>query len=60
VVGSFVALNLLLGAVASGVDNAAHLGGLLTGTVLGTVLCLLDRSWRPARKRSQVVSRSPR
>jgi rhomboid protease GluP len=31
----FVGLNLLLGSISAGIDNAAHLGGLATGVVLG-------------------------
>jgi len=36
----FVGLNLLLGSISSGIDNAAHLGGLATGIVLGLGLVL--------------------
>jgi rhomboid protease GluP len=36
----FVALNLLLGSISSGIDNAAHLGGLATGVLLGLGLGL--------------------
>jgi rhomboid protease GluP len=36
--GIYVGLNLLLGAVMPGVDNAAHVGGLLAGLVMGPFL----------------------
>lgn len=34
----FVAYNLLYGFLGSGIDNAAHLGGLVTGAVVGALL----------------------
>jgi rhomboid protease GluP len=37
-VGAFIAYNLVFGAVAHGVDNAAHLGGLITGLLVGAAL----------------------
>lgn len=39
-VSIFVGLNLLLGSISTGIDNAAHLGGLATGVVLGLVIFL--------------------
>jgi membrane associated rhomboid family serine protease len=36
--GIYVGLNLLLGAVMPGVDNAAHVGGLLAGLLMGPFL----------------------
>lgn len=42
----FVAFNLAAGAASYGIDNTAHVGGLLTGLVLGLVL--LQRSPRAA------------
>jgi rhomboid protease GluP len=41
--GIFVALNLAIGATTRGIDNAAHLGGLLTGAVLAAGLFLSHR-----------------
>jgi rhomboid protease GluP len=43
-IGLFIILNLLLGAVSVGIDNAAHVGGLITGCALGLIIFLLDRS----------------
>ena len=39
-VSIFVALNLFLGSISPGIDNAAHLGGLATGVVLGLEIFL--------------------
>jgi rhomboid protease GluP len=51
--GIFVGLNLLIGAASSGIDNAAHVGGLVTGAVLGVVLFVTHRA-----KRSRVAKSS--
>lgn len=41
--GIFVVLNLLFGFVSPSTDNACHIGGLLTGLVLGLLIFLIDR-----------------
>ncbi len=41
--GIFVAINLAIGAATPGIDNAAHLGGLLTGSLLAMGLFLSHR-----------------
>lgn len=41
--GIFVGLNLLIGAATPAIDNAAHLGGLLTGALVGVALFVLNR-----------------
>ena len=39
--GAFVFYNLIFGAAIRGVDNAAHIGGLITGLILGALIALL-------------------
>jgi rhomboid protease GluP len=41
--GIFLGLNLLIGAATPAIDNAAHLGGLLTGALVGVALFVLNR-----------------
>jgi membrane associated rhomboid family serine protease len=39
----FSAFTLVMGSLSTGIDNAAHMGGFLTGVVVGAALYLLDR-----------------
>ena len=41
-VGIYLGYNLLIGMATPGIDNAAHVGGLATGFVLGFVFFLID------------------
>ncbi len=52
VAGSFIAYNLFFGAAHAGIDNAAHIGGLLGGFAAGAFLIrplVLDRPNEPRR-----------
>jgi membrane associated rhomboid family serine protease len=40
----FICFNLLLGAISRGIDNAGHVGGLITGVALGIAIFLLHRN----------------
>lgn len=42
-VGLMIALSVYSGFTSSHVDNAAHLGGLLTGLILGALFCMIKR-----------------
>jgi rhomboid protease GluP len=55
--GIFVGLNLLIGAATPAIDNAAHLGGLLTGALIGVALFVLNRF---NHQRPQVTPRERR
>jgi rhomboid protease GluP len=39
--GAFVIYNLIFGAVIPGIDNTAHIGGLITGLIVGAVVAVL-------------------
>jgi rhomboid protease GluP len=39
--GAFVVYNLIFGQVIPGIDNAAHVGGLLTGLTIGALIALM-------------------
>lgn len=49
-IGVFIVYNLLYGAKSQGIDNAAHIGGLVTGFIIGYIYFLSYRSlkFRPA------------
>ena len=50
--GAFVVYNLIFGFAISGVDNAAHIGGLITGLIVGALIAVL------APRREQTARRA--
>ncbi len=38
--GSFVVYNLIFGAIIPGIDNTAHIGGLITGLIVGALIAV--------------------
>jgi membrane associated rhomboid family serine protease len=48
-VAIFIGVNLLIGSLAIGIDNAAHVGGLLSGILLGAFFCLVVSNARGHR-----------
>jgi rhomboid protease GluP len=52
--GAFVVYNLIFGAVIPGIDNVAHIGGLITGLVLGGLIALIAPQQAQAQRRVAV------
>jgi rhomboid protease GluP len=52
--GAFVVFNLVFGFAISGVDNAAHIGGLITGAIVGAVVALVAPARQHALRRGVV------
>ena len=50
--GIFIGLNLLMGWISPGVDNAAHVGGFLAGTLMGLMLNRFDVRTKQAQQRN--------
>ncbi len=48
-VALFVGINLALGSISRGIDNAAHVGGIITGAILGLAIHVARRGKNPAR-----------
>ncbi len=58
----FIVLNLLLGKLISGIDNWGHVGGLVTGLVLGALIPPPQAAWIPGavpEKPSQALAMIP-
>jgi rhomboid protease GluP len=53
--GVFVFYNLVLGAVIGTTDNAAHIGGLVTGLILGALIALIAPRQGQAPRRAAVL-----
>lgn len=53
--GAFVVYNLLFGAVMPGIDNTAHIGGLITGVVVGALVALIAPQADPPLRRVAVL-----
>jgi membrane associated rhomboid family serine protease len=52
--GAFVVYNLIFGFAIPGIDNAAHIGGLVTGLIVGTLIALLAPQQDQAPRRATV------
>jgi membrane associated rhomboid family serine protease len=53
--GVFVFYNLAFGAVMPGIDNSAHIGGLVTGLIVGALVALIAPLREQAAKRAGVL-----
>jgi rhomboid protease GluP len=53
--GAFVVYNLIFGAVIPGIDNTAHIGGLVTGLIIGALIALLAPRQEQAPRRVAVL-----
>lgn len=52
--GAFVVYNLIFGFALPGIDNAAHIGGLITGLIVGALIALLAPRQDQAPRRAAV------
>jgi rhomboid protease GluP len=52
--GAFVVYNLIFGFALPGIDNAAHIGGLITGLIVGALIALLAPRQEQAPRRAVV------
>lgn len=56
-VGLMIALSLYSGFAGDNIDNAAHVGGLLTGFVVGIIICAVKRSRDDRKQYNNAVIR---
>ena len=52
--GGFVVYNLIFGAIIPGIDNTAHIGGLVTGLIVGALIALIAPRQEQAPRRAAV------
>lgn len=52
--GAFVVYNLIFGLALPGIDNAAHIGGLVTGLIVGALIALVAPRHEQAPRRALV------
>ena len=52
--GAFVVYNLIFGAIIPGIDNTAHIGGLVTGLILGALIALIAPRQDQAPRRAAI------
>jgi rhomboid protease GluP len=52
--GAFVVYNLVFGFALPGIDNAAHIGGLITGLIVGALVALIAPQHEQAPRRALV------
>jgi rhomboid protease GluP len=53
--GAFVVYNLIFGAIIPGIDNTAHIGGLVTGLIVGALIAFIAPQQDQAPRRFAVL-----
>jgi rhomboid protease GluP len=53
--GAFVVYNLIFGAIIPGIDNTAHIGGLITGLIVGALIAFIAPQQDQASRRLTVL-----
>jgi rhomboid protease GluP len=52
--GAFVVYNLIFGAIIPGIDNTAHIGGLITGLIVGALIAFIAPQQDQAPRRAAI------